>query len=86
MHIHKKKVIRDILRFFGSLIFFWLYIPHIVLFFFGKQRSIIRADILQISGQVCIPLPLPLMFLYLVHNNCYFRNVFIIELDLGSHC
>lgn len=76
MRIHDKRTIRDVLRLLGAVLFFWLYIPHLILFAFGKRHEIIRKDLQRISGQVSMALPMPLLFLYCIHNNCYYRNVF----------
>ena len=71
-----KRKIRDSLRLIGALFFFWLYIPHIVVYAFGGGRTIINSDLDAISGQINIKLPRIVQLLYQLHTNRYFRHVF----------
>jgi hypothetical protein len=72
-----QRKIRDLIRFSLSLLFFWVYIPHIVLYFLlGKKRLFINADLNAISHQLNIKLPIVMQLLYQLHNNRYFRHVF----------
>lgn len=68
-----KRKIRDTLRFISSLLFSWLYIPHIIIG--GRNRSII-SDIARIKNQININLPRVFQLIYLLHNNRYFRTLF----------
>ena len=68
-----KRKIRDTLRFISSLLFSWLYIPHIIIG--GRNRSII-SDIARIKNQINIILPRVFQLIYLLHNNRYFRTLF----------
>jgi serine acetyltransferase len=68
-----KRKIRDTLRFISSLLFSWLYIPHIIIG--GRNRSII-SDIERIKNQININLPRVFQLIYLLHNNRYFRTLF----------
>lgn len=71
-----KRKIRDILRMIASLLFFWLYIPHMLIYLFGNYNSI-TSDLDSHRGQINIPLKNGLfLLLYLLHNNRWFRNIF----------
>ncbi|MBO5613540.1 MAG: serine acetyltransferase [Prevotella sp.] len=76
MTTDKKRNIRDVIRLLGALLFSWLYIPHLCLYVIGVKRSVIDSDLLSLMHQVNIRLAKPLLFLYLLHNNRYFRNAF----------
>lgn len=69
-----KRKIRDSIRLFGSIVFFWLYIPHYIVFLF--KRDDIISDIKAIEEQLNIKLPLIFQLVYQLHNNRYFRSVF----------
>lgn len=71
-----KRVVRDKLRFGGSLLFFWLYIPHFLVYCLGGKKMVINSDLDAISGQLNIKLPRIIQLLYQLHNNRYFRHVF----------
>ena len=68
-----KRKIRDTLRFCDSLLFSWLYIPHLVM---GGGNALVISDLLTISQQINIKLPRYFQLLYLLHNNRYFRTLF----------
>lgn len=71
-----KKKIRDFGRLFMSLVFSWLYIPHLVLYFSGK-RLLINSDLDAIRLQAGIEkLPYWLLLLDMLHNNRYYRVLF----------
>ena len=71
-----KRVIRDYLRFTSSILFCWLYIPHIIAYAIGGRRSMINSDLDAISEQINIRLPRIAQLLYQLHSNRYFRHVF----------
>lgn len=73
-----KRKVRDILRLAESLFFFWLYIPHLLVFTMigGGKRKVIMSDLLSISHQINIQIPSFLQLLYQLQNNRYFRKVF----------
>lgn len=72
-----KRKIRDILRLCGAIIFFWLYIPHLVVYEIGGAKKMINSDLRRYRSQVNITLiPNWLLLLYLLHNNRWYRNVF----------
>lgn len=72
-----KRKIRDLLRLLSSIIFCWLYIPHLLVYLFCKdKRILINFDLKAISHQLNISLPTGLQLLYQLHSNRYFRKVF----------
>lgn len=68
-----KRKIRDILRLTGAVLFFWMYIPHLII---GGGNKMIISDIEAMKGQVHLRLPAWLMLLYFLHNNSYYRTLF----------
>lgn len=68
-----KRKIRDTLRLCGSLLFGWLYIPHLIM---GGGNVLIISDIKTLGTQINIKLPRFLQLLYFLHNNRYFRTLF----------
>ena len=73
-----KRKIRDSLRLAGTMLFSWLYIPHLLVFMatgVGK-RELIISDIRAIESQINIRIPVFLQLLYQLHTNRYFRHVF----------
>ena len=76
MNSDKKRIIRDILRLFGAILFSWLYIPHIVIYnVLGKKRLIV-SDIERLKQQLKIVLPNGLAVLFFLHNNRFYRKTF----------
>ncbi len=75
-----KRVIRDYLRFAGSMMFCWLYIPHLIAYAIGGRRLKINSDLDAISEQINIRLPRIAQLIYQLHNNRYFRHVFYYRL------
>lgn len=70
-----KRKIRDSLKLGAAILFFWLYIPHILIYCI-KRPSGTNEDIerMRVSASIC--LPSFLFFLFLIHNNSYYRNIF----------
>ena len=73
-----KRKIRDLLRLTGSLLFSWLYLPHILVFISGGgKRELIISDLKVLEYQIGIKgLPAWMILLDLLHNNRYYRTVF----------
>lgn len=72
-----KRKIRDGIRLCFSFLFFWLYIPHIIVYWLNKKkREIIKSDLKAISHQLNIVIPLNIQLLYQLHTSRYFRHVF----------
>ncbi len=78
-----KRKIRDTLRFIGALLFFWLYIPHIIIYCISDKRSVINSDLIQLRKQINIHLYLPFTFIYLLHNNSYYRSLYYYRIGPG---
>lgn len=74
-----KRKIRDIIRFIFALILSFLYIPHVI-FYFVRGKSI-KEDICRMLRQLSINPGILGGLIYLLHNNSYFRTVFIIVQD-----
>lgn len=70
-----KKQVRDILRLISSLLFFWLYLPHLAICIFANKK-LVYSDIIRMSEKVNIKLPTCIMLLYLLHTNQYYRTLF----------
>lgn len=72
-----KKTIRDSIRLTSALIFFWIYIPHLLVYLFSKNRRVaINSDLRLYKEQMNIAMPLCVELLYLLHNNSWFRCIF----------
>ena len=64
-----------------SLLFFWLYLPHLVLYALnlGGAKSDVRRikkQSCRIKKQICVELGDGLAFLFLIHHNRYYRSLF----------
>lgn len=68
-----KRKIRDILRLMGSLVFGWLYIPHL-LCAWGNRA--VKSDILRNEHTIAFHMPYGLALLFFLHNNAFFRTLF----------
>ena len=70
-----KRMIRDFIRLVFSILFFWLYIPHFVLY--GCMGGAgVKSDVQRIKNQISLELGDGLAFLFLIHHNRYFRSLF----------
>jgi serine acetyltransferase len=76
MDSNKKRKYRDMLRFTGALLFFWLYIPHFVMMHLGGGKWLIYSDIQKLKSQLSITLNNRWALLYFLHNNRYYRCLF----------
>ena len=63
---------RDLLQLCFALFFIVLYIPHLLLY---KTKGV-RQDIKRYKEHISIKISDYMAFLYLIHNNRYFRNLF----------
>ena len=66
------KKYRDILRLIFALLFFWLYIPHLLLY----NTRCVRQDVNRYKETIYIKLNNIFLFIFLIHNNRYFRSLF----------
>ena len=76
MTIKNKLIIRDILRLLGSILFVPLYFPHLLFYFCCGRKRVIDSDLQRLANQLKFYLPVPLLLLYFLHNNIYYRSVF----------
>lgn len=76
MTSNDKRKIRDILRLIGALLFFWIYIPHMLIYVISGKKKLIVSDIEGLKKQLHIALPNCLVVLYFLHNNRYYRKLF----------
>lgn len=68
-----KRKMRNILRLLGSLLFSWLYIPHLIM---GGGNRLIISDLKRLEYQIDLRIPFLLQLIYHLHNNRYYRNLF----------
>lgn len=72
-----KRKIRDGLRLVGTVLCSWMYIPHLLIYSCKKNvNRTIKADLERREQKVSIRLSVSWMFLYYIHNDRYFRNLF----------
>ena len=72
-----KRKIRDSINMTKAIILFWLYLPHIFIYLVEKtvKKSVI-SDLERRVDKLNIKLSNVMMFLYYIHNDRYFRNLF----------
>lgn len=72
-----KRKIRDCLRLAKSLLFAVFYIPHLLVFYSCRgKRMLIISDLIAMSEQIDIKLPICMQLLYQLHTNRYYRTLF----------
>lgn len=72
-----KRIIRDNLNLLEALLLYWLYVPHFILYRFkASLRTAVNADLDRRSNKIEIQMTKEMMFLYYIHNDRYFRNLF----------
>lgn len=72
-----KRAIRDSINLLKAILLGWLYIPHFFIYMSrNKIRLTIDADLEIRVDKISKTLPKVLMFLYYIHNDKYFRNLF----------
>lgn len=73
-----KRIARDKLYLLSSILFCWIYVPHIMICLLSKRiREKTREDLKAISDDyIHIDIPLWLQFLFQLHINRYYRCVF----------
>ena len=69
------KSVRNKSRFLSSILFGWLYLPHLVMCR-GEIRSLVKSDLVRLEHQIGFKLPFSLQLLYHLHNNRYYRTLF----------
>lgn len=74
---NQKRKIRDIMRLTGAMVFFWLYLPHLLLYVLRPAcRDMINSDLRRMKGQISFKMPMTVLLLYSLHNNRYYRNLY----------
>lgn len=71
-----KRLIRDSLRLVFALIFSFLYIPHCLYFIVSGGGKFVLSDLKRYTHQVKINMPIWMFFIYMLHNNRYYRSLF----------
>lgn len=71
-----KRKIRDSLRLIWSILFFWIYIPHLLIYGMGGGKCFINSDLSRQQRIIKIKINKVLTLLYCLHNNSYFRSLF----------
>lgn len=72
-----RRRLRDLFRLLASIFLFWLYIPHIILYFFNvNHRKIINVDLDRRIEKQELNLKHGVGFLYYINTDRYFRNLF----------
>lgn len=73
----KKREIRDKFKYIVSILFFWLYIPHILLYLCKSNlRKTTNSDLDRRICKSKLKLSRSQSFLYFIHTDRYFRNLF----------
>ena len=69
---------RDMYKLIMSLILFWLYIPHLLVYLFSdcNKRSLIYSDLAVMKSQIHINVKGLFLLLFFLHNNRYYRSLF----------
>ena len=77
MNKNKLRNIRNILRITFSVLFCWLYFPHLFCYFLnGKARALTNKDIRRMCAQNGLNVPLLIGLLFFLHSDRYYRVVF----------
>lgn len=71
-----KRKIRDVIKLGIALILSVLYFPHILFYLFGDRKKLILSDVEKLKTRIFIKLPNLISFIYLIHNNRYYRTLF----------
>lgn len=72
-----KRELRDAFKLIISVLFFWLYLPHILFYLYKSSlKKIINLDLNRRNDKSELKLNHTLLFLYYIHTDRYFRNLF----------
>lgn len=75
--MNTRRKVYNIVMFLQALLFAFLYIPHLFVYCLSNRlRNIINTDLKRREDNLCIKLSFFYRFLYYVHNDRYFRNLF----------
>lgn len=72
------RVARDLIRFFFSLLFMWLFLPHLIVYVLNLKncRTYLNSDMDSMKRRIQLSLPLFFVLVYLLFNSSYFRAWF----------
>lgn len=77
MNANKMRKMQNIIRVLFSVVFFWLYIPHIICYLLmPEKKKLIKRDISTALETFNIELTDSLALLFFLHNDRYFRKLF----------
>lgn len=76
MNIRNKYLYRFYLQFFFSLLFSWLYIPHILMLAISGQRAVIKEDVTRIMERRKIKICWFCGLIFLLNTDSYYRVIF----------
>ena len=71
-----KRLIRNYIRFAKSLVFSFLYLPHLAIYRCMGKKYVIDSDLKQFEEQIGFKLCRVFQLLYHLHTNSYFRTLF----------
>lgn len=71
-----KRLIRNYTRVVFSLLFGFLYFPHLLCYCFGHNKKAIDCDIIANRSFLSLSLPNLILLISLLHCNAYFRTLF----------
>ena len=72
-----KRAIRDYINLIKAIFFSWIYIPHVFLYCVKSTiRDVINRDLNRRIDITVVKMPKIIMFLYYIHNDRYFRNLY----------
>lgn len=72
-----KRWIRDQIKLAITLLLFWIYIPHLILFILNKSlKKDIIEDLNRREKHTTFKMSNSIRFLFFIHNDRYFRNLF----------
>lgn len=66
---------RDLIRMFFAVLFFWVYIPHFIVYAFMDKRKL-NMDIDRYASTYSLKMPHFFYLMFLIHNNWAFRTLY----------
>lgn len=74
--MNKEYIISRGTRGISTILFSWLYIPHIIVYFLSSHRKLINSDLEKYAYKTGGKLPIFMTLLFLLHNNPWYRVTF----------
>ena len=71
-----KRIIRDYIKLFWSVLFSVIYIPHIFCLLDSEKRRKVFSDVRKMNERIELKMPVFIGFLFFFHSNSYFRTLF----------